>query len=265
MRSLAWVVLAVGCAGVPDSDIDEDGIADEADDCIAGFADDAIDADGDGKDATQDLCPHDSKAAAGDVDQDGIPEACDPFPVEATRPDTRRCVTSFGVRWMNASYLVGRAGESEWNLAPPLRADAIDSVSIFSSFEKQYRSTTYEVLANVAVPDGGSFLMFVRADPDQLSAKDVACGVDKQELFVWANGDKHMLVTLPGALDGSAIRLRATVNPAAVLCRVTIGAQSIATTYAIAAPRGLFGFGSQGADVTIQSLVVDSNDSAPAI
>jgi hypothetical protein len=265
MRWLVSVVLAAGCTDVPDSDVDGDGIADEADDCIAGFRDEAVDADGDGKDATIDLCPLDANAAAGDTDFDGIPEACDPFPVETARPDTRRCVTSFAVRWMNASYLVGRAGEAEWNLEPPLHAAASETASIFSAFERQYKSTTYDVQAHVGA--GGSFLMFVRADPDQVSTKDVACGIDDQNLFVWANGDKHALVPLPAALDGSAIRLRATINPTVVLCRVTIGAQrmSMATTYAITAPRGLFGFRAQGADVTIDSVVVDSNDSPPPI
>lgn len=263
MRSLAIVVLAVGCADVPDSDIDGDGIADDADDCIAGFRDETVDADGDHKDASIDLCPHDDSGVAGDVDLDGIPDACDLFPADMARPDTRRCVTSFSVRWMNASYLVGRAGEAEWNLGGPLTATPSETVSIFSSFEKQYKSTTYELQAHVTVGAGASFLLFARADPDQISNQDVACGIDDQNLFVWDNNGKHALVPLPGVPD--VIRLSATINPTAVLCRITIGKQSMATTYAVTAPRGLFGFRSQGAKVTIDSVVVDSRETPPPI
>jgi hypothetical protein len=129
-----WIVVALaGCGDVPGPDLDGDGITDDEDFCQASFADEVVDFDGDGRDATLDLCPHDKVAASGDRDFDGIPDACDPFFDEA-KLDTRQCITSFSVRWMNASYLRTRAGELPFDLAPPLRATAADDVSTVSAF-----------------------------------------------------------------------------------------------------------------------------------
>ena len=265
MRWLSIVAICAGCADVPDSDVDGDGIADADDDCIAGAPDETLDYDKDGKDATQDLCPHDTNAVAGDNDFDGIPEACDPFPVDMARKDTRRCVTSFGVRWMNASYLVGRAGEAAWDLTPPLNATTAETASIVSVFEKQYKSTTYDLVGSVQLLDASAtFTMLVRADPDGILNKDVGCGMGDGQLFVQAQGGRHALVPLPLQPDGP-FRMRATINPTIVLCRITMGTMSMSTTYSVTAPRGLFGFRSEHANVVIDSLVTDSNETPPPI
>ena len=270
MRSLAIVVFVVGCGDVQRSDLDGDGISDEDDACQAGFPDQTVDIDGDGKDASVDLCPHDTNAAAGDLDEDGIPDSCDPF-VGATTPDTRRCITSFSVRWMNASYLEARVGEQAWDLAPPLSATASENVSIVSTLPLVYGSTSFDVVGHATfqtADETSSFKVWLHA-VDTPSDKDVACGVDGAgNVFVFANNTRQAIRPLPAPIAGP-FRMRATIAPkgagATVLCRVTVGDQSIATTFTPRPeipPGNRFGFASAQADITIDSLVIDSNDAA---
>jgi hypothetical protein len=264
MRSLAIVVLVVGCSDVQGSDVDGDGVADDKDDCQSGFQDEAEDVDFDGKNAAFDLCPHDNNAAAGDLDEDGIPDACDLY-IDPVRPDTRRCVTSFAVRWMNASYLGARAGEEAWNLSWPLTATAAQNVSVVSAFELAYPSTTYDVLGTAAFANAdASFKLWLRT-AETPSARDVACGVDGAgNLFVWADNMRQAVVPLPAKIH-SQFRLQATVGGlnATVLCRATAEGQSIATTRQVTLPDGGgYGFAAQGTDVTIHSLVIDSSSVA---
>ena len=268
MRRLVIVVVLAACSEPPGSDLDGDGVADPHDDCIAGFSDETVDADGDRIDATLDLCPHDFKAAAGDVDADGIPEACDPFPATAA-PDTRRCVTSFRVPWMNAAHLDARAGEQAWALTAPLTATADQSVSIVSRFPLEYPSVTLDVLGTLQLAPGSpGFRLWLRAEPAAPGPQDLACGIDRDDagtyrLFVWANNTRNALVALP-TIDG-AFRLRGTVqelNTDTVLCRATVGEQSMATRFEGVAPvpGGRYGLASAMGDTTIESLVIDSND-----
>ena len=265
MRALAFVVFVVGCSDVPGPDIDGDGVTDDDDPCQAGFADDIVDADNDGKDATVDLCPHDTNAVAGDQDFDGIPDACDPF-FDAINPDTRRCVTAFRVRWMNASYLEARVGEQGWDLASPLQATASETVSTVSTLELDFPSTSFDVVGTAAfknADDSSSFKLWLRAG-DTPSDKDVACGLDGSgNLFVFAGNTRQNTVTLPAPITG-AFRLRATVGGlnSTVLCRATVGAVSISTTGQVALQPGRFGFASTQTEITIDSLVIDSNATA---
>ena len=265
MRALALMVFVVGCSDVPGPDIDGDGITDDEDACQSGFADEIVDADKDGKDATVDLCPHDTNAAAGDLDVDGIPDACDPF-FDTAKPDTRRCITSFRVRWMNASYLEARVGEQPWDLAAPLSATASETVSIVSTLELDFPSTSFDVIGNAkfkTADEASSFKLWLRA-VDVPSNKDVACGIDGTgSLFIFAGNTRQKTVALPAPIDGP-FRLRATVggSNSTVLCRATVGEMSISTTLGAALEPGRFGFASTGADITIDSLVIDSNASA---
>lgn len=260
------IVLVVGCSDVQGSDVDGDGIADDKDDCQASFEDEDEDVDFDGKNASFDLCPHDTNAAAGDLDEDGIPDACDLY-IDPARPDTRRCVTSFAVRWMNASYLGARVGEQPWNLTWPLTATATDNVSIVSALELAHPSTTFDLLATAKfanADDRSSFKLWLRAG-ETPSDRDVACGVDGAgTLFVWADNMRQSVVSLPATLSGR-FRLQATVGGlnATVLCRATVEDQSIATTRAVSLPNdGGYGFASTSTDVTIHSLVIDASDVA---
>lgn len=270
MRRLVIVVVLAACSEPPGSDLDGDGLADRDDDCIAGFSDETIDADRDQKDATLDLCPHDFNAPAGDVDADGIPEACDPFPA-TDAPDTRRCVTSFRVPWMNAAHLDARAGEQAWSLTAPLAATADQSVSIVSRFAPEYPSLTLDVLGTLQLAPGSpGFRLWLRAEADAPGPQDLACGIDRDDagmyrLFVWANNTRNAAVTLP-PIDGM-FRLRGTVQELTtdtVLCRATVGGQSMATRFEGIAPvpGGRYGFASIMGDATIESLVIDSNDAA---
>ncbi|MBA3501695.1 MAG: hypothetical protein M4D80_31920 [Myxococcota bacterium] len=266
MRSLAIVVLVVGCSDVQGSDVDGDGIPDDKDDCQASFEDEDEDVDFDGKDASVDLCPHDNNAAAGDLDVDGIPDACDLY-IDPARPDTRRCVTSFAVRWMNASYLRARVGEQPWNLTWPLTATATDNVSVVSDLELVHPSTTFDVLATAKfanADDRSSFKLWLRAGAEP-SSRDVACGVDGAgNLFVWAGNTRQAAVPLPAKLSGR-FRLQATVGGlnATVLCRATVEDLSIATTRQVMLPTdGGYGFAATSTDITIHSLVIDSSKGA---
>jgi hypothetical protein len=266
MRALAIVVLVVGCSDVQGSDVDGDGLADAEDDCQASFEDEDEDVDLDGKDASVDLCPHDTNAAAGDLDEDGIPDACDLY-IDPARPDSRRCITSFAVRWMNASYLGARVGEEPWNLTWPLTATAAQNVSIVSAFELAHPSTTYDVLATAAFANAderSSFKLWLRAI-ETPSAQDVACGVDGSgNLFVWAANMRQAIVPLPTPIAGT-FRLQATVGglSSTVLCRATVDGKSIATTGQVALPMGGgYGFAANGTEVTIHSLVIDASEVA---
>jgi hypothetical protein len=200
-RELWIVVLLVGCSDVQDSDIDGDGIADEEDACQASFADEVVDFDGDGKDATLDLCPHDKIAASGDLDRDGIPDACDPF-FDDSKRDTRQCITSFGVRWMNASYLKTRAGELPFDLAPPLRATAADDVSTVSALALDFPSVSFDVVGELTLTATGSFQFWLRAG-EQPTNRDVACGIDAaNNLYVLAAGVQQAPRPITHPLDG---------------------------------------------------------------
>ena len=266
MRSLVFVVLVAGCGDVQGSDVDGDGIADDKDDCQASFEDEDEDVDFDGNNASSDLCPHDTNAAAGDLDEDGIPDACDLY-IDPARPDTRRCVTSFAVRWMNASYLGARVGEEAWNLTWPLTATAAQNVSIVSAFQLAYPSTTFDVFATASFANAderSSFKLWLRA-VETPSDKDVACGVDGAgNLFVWAGNTRQAVVPLPAKITGQRFRLQATVGGlnATVLCRATVNDLSIATTRQVALNDGGYGFAATNADVMIHSLVIDASDVA---
>lgn len=270
MRQLLMLAMIVGCSGPQASDLDGDGIADDADPCVAGFPDEDIDADGDQRSAAEDLCPHDANALAGDLDFDGIPDACDPFPA-VTAGDTRRCVTSFRVPWMSASYLYARAGETAWDLRAPLTASSSDNVSVVSMFPQQHASVSFDVLGTATfAATSSNFKLWLRANPDAPSAQDLACGIEvaadgTHSLYVWHNNLRHAPVTLPIKIDGK-LRLRATVQDLAtstVLCRVTAGGMSIATRLgAQLVAGGRYGFAASGVTATITSLVIDSNEAA---
>lgn len=263
MRGALVVALLVGCGDVPDADMDGDGIADADDFCQSGIADEAIDIDGDGKDATVDLCPHDYNAAAGDREPDGIPDACDPF-LDERRPDTRRCVTSFGVRWLNASYLSARAGELGFDLAAPLHASSAERVSTISRFPLAFPTVSFDVVGAARFGDpAASFQLWLRTG-ETPTDRDVACGLDAaNNLYILANGERQAprQITRP-LTDAFSFRLRATVGgtSATVLCRVTIDSETVATTYDAVLPAGGWGFASTGTELRIDSVVIDSND-----
>lgn len=264
MRWLAFLVL-MGCGDVPGSDVDGDGIADVEDECVATSEDDNEDVDYDGKDADVDLCPHDTNALSGDLDTDGIPDACDPF-FDMIRPDTRRCTTTFAVPYRTRSYMHARVGEQPWNYKWPLTAVAEDNVSIVSDFELDHPSTSYDLLVTAnfgAADETSTFKLWLRAG-DAPSDKDVACGVDGSgQLFVWAGNMRQAARALPRPIAG-LFRIRATVggSNASVLCRVTVEDQSVATTLGTTLAPGGYGFASANTWATIHSLVIDSNDVA---
>jgi hypothetical protein len=289
MRPIAMVVVMISfaaCAAPTDPDLDSDGLTDDEDPCPAGISDEAVDVDGDGKDATVDLCPHDANAAAGDLDGDGIPEACDPFPVEQ-RLDVRRCITSYRVRWMNASHFHARAGERIWNLVPPLRAANDENVSMVSSFKlvgPQYRSVTFDVVGTARFRDGdptSNFRVWLRA-VDSPSNQDVACGIDggvsgQGSVFIWADNTRQAIRPLLRPINGP-FRLRATVQtqPSGIFCRVFTGdavfnsaaceadvtcrSTTLAPTVQV---DGSYGFAAIASDIEIDSVVIDSNESTP--
>ena len=283
MRRLV-ILLIAACGDTQGSDLDGDGLADDEDECVAGFPDEVIDADGDGKDATQDLCPHDKNALAGDLDFDGIPDACDPFPA-VTGGDTRRCITGFRVGWMNASHLDARDGEMPWTLRAPPRANddappppalvatPQETVSIVSAFPLEHASVTFDLVGDARFTTVTStFKLWVRANPDAPSAQDLACGIDTsadgtQHLFVWSQNMRQAVVDLTTKIDGP-FRLRATVQDISthtVLCRVIpIGATTGQATRLSAGPiaGGRYGFAASAIDATIESLVIDSNEVA---
>lgn len=258
-----WIMLIAGCGDVPGADLDGDGITDAEDPCQASFIDEAADVDGDGKDATLDLCPHDKVAASGDLDKDGIPDACDPF-IDDNKLDTRQCITSFGVRWMNASYLQARAGELPFDLAPPLRATADEDVSIVSAYALEFPTVSFDVVGTMTLGATGSVQLWLRAGREP-SNRDVACGVDAaNNLYAYAAGAQQSPRPIAQPLVGveTPFRLRATVggSNANILCRLTIGGETVTTYTATILEPGTWGFASKHADLQIDSLVIDTNE-----
>ena len=121
-----WVVLALaGCNQVygldsttivdaaPDADerpdLDHDGIADVEDPCLNSEADRMADSDLDGVLDGVDNCVF--IANDGDADGDGVPNACDPYPMLAG--DRVRCSTTFQSRELSAMIWRPRSGEIE--------------------------------------------------------------------------------------------------------------------------------------------------------
>src|SRR5688572_562614 len=75
------------------TDLDEDGIADVEDPCIAAAADAEYDTDEDGVSNMADSCPIGAQTNPTDSDGDGLPNECDPFPL--VPGDRKRCVMAF--------------------------------------------------------------------------------------------------------------------------------------------------------------------------
>jgi hypothetical protein len=262
MRAMVFVVLLVGCSEVPDSDIDGDGIADDEDFCQASFADEVVDFDGDSKDATLDLCPHDKVAASGDLDFDGIPDTCDPF-FDEVRPDTRRCITSFGVRWVNATYLSARDGGAAFDLAPPLSTTSSSIAEIISSRPLLAPTVSFDIVGEARFEEANSSFAFMLRTGARRDV-DVGCGIDAtRDVYVIANGAREASRPIDVPIGQPfAFRLRASVggSNATVLCRLTVGAETATTTFETSLPAGGWGFASELTDVRIDSMVIDTND-----
>jgi len=100
------------------------------------------------------------------------------------------------------------------------------------------------------------------------SSADTACGFDgTNNLFVYAASMRNALRPLPAPATGR-FRLRATVqdgNFNTVLCRLTIGGSSTTTVANSSLQSGTFGFAAAAANVTIDSVVVYSNDTRQPI
>lgn len=96
-------------------DLDLDGIADDADPCVAAGLDGSSDYDADEIHNDVDPCPLDDTAGAPvPSDMDGIPDRCDPFSTAAG--DSVRCFMKFSNSDLNARLWRERGGTSEWML-----------------------------------------------------------------------------------------------------------------------------------------------------
>jgi hypothetical protein len=101
------------------------------------------------------------------------------------------------------------------------------------------------------------------------SNRDVACGIDAaNNLYVLAAGAQQSPRPITQPLVGveTPFRLRATIGGtnANVLCRLTIGSETVTTFTSTILEPGTWGFASKHADLRIDSLVVDTNDSPVA-
>ncbi len=262
-----------GCGGGEGEapDLDGDGIADLDDECQTTEADGRGDLDGDALPNATDPCPFDAAPHLGDADGDGVPESCDPFPA-TSGADVQRCVTAFVAPVITEGYLAPRAGEVGWTLGPPLATDptgatAVSMVSIFPASE--HRSTTYELIgtASFATADASSYVkLWLRAGAAP-SDDDVACGIDGTGSVVVFRGPERTGVRpLPNGAAGGMFRLRATVQAGTgntVLCRVTIGGGSVATTSNVPLVEGTFGFAAAAVTARLEGFVSYSRDDAP--
>ncbi len=263
---VVWLALA-GCGGNDVADLDGDGIPDLEDPCQADEADGAGDLDSDGLPNATDPCPLDAAPHLGDADDDGIPETCDPFPV-TTGPDTARCITTFADPTITDGYLIPREGETGWTLGPPLSITGAGS--IVSSFPATtVRSTTYEVLVSAQfdrADDTASFRLWLRAGPAP-SEDDLACGIDGAgNLVIYRGAERIAPRPLAGGTAGRPLRLRATVQSSGnntILCRLSAGSDSVATTTAIPLPDGTFGFAAIGGSFQVQALAIYDRPDAP--
>jgi hypothetical protein len=105
----------IAVANTSQSDIDHDQIGDACDACSFGF-DPALDRDADMVAASSDNCAGMPNAAQTDGDGDSIGDACDPNPAV---PDTRRCFADF---WINVL--------ASWNPTDPWKFLGTDESSV---------------------------------------------------------------------------------------------------------------------------------------
>ena len=83
---LAGLILGQACLPPPVVDTDEDGIADDSDNCPATANGDQADGDGDGVGDVCDNCPAAANADQADADGDGEGDACETQLTEAPTP-----------------------------------------------------------------------------------------------------------------------------------------------------------------------------------
>jgi hypothetical protein len=165
----------------PGPDLDQDGVLDDVDLCIAPSGEGATsDRDLDLMADATDPCPFDAINGA-DTDGDGIP-SCDPFPNLPARPDRVRCLMLFSDVTLNGALWRSRLPHRAWSSEPfkligdPELTVQDAATTIVASSIEGANITTYDAIFQVDPRTPyGSLTLWLRADPAGESADDIGC------------------------------------------------------------------------------------------
>lgn len=276
-----WLLTAIGCDCVfalnradatdiidaPRTDLDGDGIFDDEDPCIAPTTDRDANEDGDALKNSDDPCPLDA-SAAGDTDNDMIPNACDPLPAMAG--DRHRCLMAFTSTPFSAMLWQPRLGEGKWAPGPgTIVGNATSILTTIAAASTEGESvTSYDVKATFDTHGGaqGSLTLWLRASPDAKAATDIGC-----EYRIDAMGGALGVVEGailrdrraqgPGA-GVTLLRLRGTIvttgalgDPAVVTCSMSLGGLvRQVSTWSVPLASGRVGFSSDRFNAAIDAI-----------
>ena len=261
-------------AGIIETDVDLDGIDDAMDKCLASPRDDMDDLDEDSVLAKDDPCPFD-KGSAGDSDNDGLHNICDPFPT--TSGDRLRCYMSFTSTGLNDMLWKPRDTTNDWTSREgELFSKAVGPTSgivATRDFDAGAQTTidAFIGLANGNANQIYAFRVWARA-ADQFDNAELGCevsGDDNSTRFAVVRGNdmdvppSAMTSFLAFPRHGESLRIRMTLAVAAtngpnVRCELIGFAQSplVVKARVDPLPAGRIAFGTENAHAHVSALAI---------
>jgi hypothetical protein len=253
----------------PPIDRDGDGIDDSVDTCIVSMEDDTANDDGDGLSNAEDPCPFNG-SPSGDGDNDGIPDACDPF--GSSVGDHHLCVMTFAKTQLAAELWLPRAPDKTWAANPgQLRAipgvNEIATVIAATSLEGM-NVTTYQATVDFNPRNsGGGITLWLRANPAGPSESDVGCHFEPStmpgtaDVSVLGPGgpkDKKQLLYAQNAANPLRIQGSLATTGADVLatCRFSLNGTNMTSTGMVPLVPGRMGFTTDRWDTAVNALYV---------
>lgn len=256
------------------ADLDLDSIPDDFDDCLAPMRDAADDYDVDGAPAATDLCPFDPDPVV-DIDGDGIPDACDPFPKAAG--DRRRCYMSFGSTDLNARLWKPRDDKDEWTSregelftkTPTATSGLVSTIDLEVPVQTTFDAA---VTLNNASPGIYAFRVWARA-ADAPDNRELGC-----ELSGDANSTRFAVVRgndmdIPGGASTAflafprsvPVRIRLTLAPSGtgvdIRCAFAWAAvEGVVKAHVDDMPPGRVAFGTENLQAAVSALAIYERD-----
>jgi len=254
------------------TDLDLDGVSDEQDPCIAAMLDATDDYDRDDIPNSMDPCPFDPANSANgnpDGDNDGVNDACDPFPTMAG--DSHRCTMRFYNTDLNARLWHETDTMPTWSSVPGMlyaNDDGLPSTLVATLDLEKVAEPTYDVSLYTTTQetssDHGARVWVRAADPS--SGDDVGCEIYGNTTYTRiaiALGDGRdvgtplMLSGTPFPL-GSELRMQVTVIPGTGVIRCVVS--RFPDRWTVSAPAtlgmGKLGFGSEGFQMQVHGLSI---------
>jgi hypothetical protein len=253
------------------TDLDLDSVPDDMDPCIAAKLDETEDYDRDLLPNLSDPCPFDdamSQNGNPDTDQDGISDACDPFP--QVPGDTRRCMMRFYNQDLNARLWHETDATPTWSSVSGALVADDDGMASTLAATLDLESSMQPTFDADVIAQGDPFAMhgvrmWARA-ADPASRDDVGCEIYGDRTYTRiavALGDGRD-IGMPMNLIGTpfplsaALRIQLTLIPATGEIRCTISRfpdRWQVTAKATLIP-GRLGFGSEGVQTQVTGLAI---------